>query len=66
MKQIIFFSITCLIIVSCKLNNSKFDAQKIIDKSIIASGSDKISSSTFCLISGNITIKPSEIRECFL
>jgi hypothetical protein len=46
MKQIIFFTITCLIVVSCKLNNSNFDAQKIIDKSIIASGSDKISSST--------------------
>ncbi len=46
MKQIIFFTITCLIVVSCKLNNSNFDAQKIIDKSITASGSDKISSST--------------------
>ena len=43
MKQIIFFVITCLITVSCKLNNSNFDAQKIIDRSIIASGSDKIS-----------------------
>ena len=32
--------------MSCKLNNSNFDAQKIVDKTIIASGSDKISSST--------------------